>query len=638
MSNEALTSDALLIAALLAIDPQGLAGVVLDHPMHEQARGFTDALVDFVGGGAPLRRVPIGVSADRLIGGVDLAATLRTGRLVAERGVLAAADGGVVVLPMCERASVSVRTTLSEALDTGAVHVARDGIGTHHDTRVIAVLLDESVEDEHVHPALVDRVAFRLTLRVIIDSDEVAMLGDRVRDARERCAAVDVDDVWLTGLCDACDAFGIDSLRAPLFALRCARAHAALCGRDAVTQADAETAARLVFTPRATRLPAPPPLEEPEANEPPPPEPSPDEPPPDASEPDTPPPEMEADEPPPDAGDDPSTDEQDAEQPLPSEADLLRAAVAAALPPGLLEQLMARANAGGVQGRVGAEEQSLLRGRPRGARAGLPRGGARLHLLETLRTAAPWQRVRGRAITPPNRGDSGAVGESLIPIDDPSQRTPHSRVLIRREDFRIRRFIERTGTTVIFLVDASGSSALQRLSEAKGAIELLLAESYARRDRVSLIAFRGKGTEVLLPPTRALARARKVLAAMPGGGGTPVATAIDAGIQQALATRRDGSIPLVVILSDGRANIARDGSPGRPAAERDALAAASTFSQFGFSALFVDTSPRGEPVARRIADAMRARYVLLPYADAQALGGLIRTAKQLADAPVGARG
>lgn len=583
--------DALLIAALLAIDPRGLGGVVLDHPMHEQARAFTDALQRLLPPDAPLRRVPIGVSADRLIGGVDLAATLSSGRLVAERGVLAAADGGIVVLPMSERATVSVRTTLCEVLDSGSLQVARDGIGALHDVRIVAVLLDESVDDEAIHPALTDRVAFRLALKDSIDADEMAELRATVFDARGRLNDVVGDDVWLSALCQTADAFGIASMRAPLFALRCARAHAALESRDAVSQVDAEVAARLVLAPRATRLPVEPPPPDSETEQPPPP-------PPESSD---------ADEPPPPPSD-PESAEQNAEPPTPSEIELLRDAVSASLPPGMLEALMARAGSGSVQGRVGSEEQSLLRGRPRGARSGLPRGGARLHLLETLRAAAPWQRVRGR------------------PVD------AKSRIAIRREDFRIRRFVERTGTTVIFLVDASGSSALQRLSEAKGAIELLLAESYARRDRVCLIAFRGKGTELLLPPTRALARAKKVLAALPGGGGTPMANAIDSATHQALATRRDGSVPLVVVLSDGRANIARDGTPGRPGAERDALAAAAAFSQFGFSSLFVDTSPRGEAVARRIADTMRARYVLLPYADAKALGGLVRTAKQLAEA------
>ena len=603
----------LLVAALLAVDPAGLGGALVDHPLHEQARAFTNAIQRLLPDHAPQRRVPIGVSADRLIGGVDLAATLSTGRLVSERGVLAAADGGVVVLPMCERVSVSVRTTLSEVLDTATVQVARDGIGATHDVRVVAVLLDESVEDEAVHPALVDRVAFRLNVRAAPDEEQVEAIRAQVHAARARLATVSVDDSWVTALCETTEAFGIDSVRAPLFALRCARAHAALAGRDAVANDDAEAAARMVLAPRATRVPVeppPPPAPESAADETPPPEP-PDQ----NTPPEPPPPENSSEEQAPENDENDAPDEQDAEQPLPSDADLLRAAVAAALPPGLLEQLMAKASAGGVQGRVGAEEQSLLRGRPRGARSGLPRGGARLHLLETLRAAAPWQKVRGRGPTDVVR----------------------SRVAIRREDFRIRRFVERTGTTVIFLVDASGSSALQRLSEAKGAIELLLAESYARRDRVSLIAFRGKGTEVLLPPTRALARAKKVLAAMPGGGGTPVALAIDAGLEQALATRRDGSVPLLVVLSDGRANIARDGSPGRPAAEKDAMAAAAAFAQFNVSALFVDTSPRGEPVARRIADAMRARYVLLPYADAKALGGLVRTAMQLADGGEGSR-
>lgn len=109
-----------------------------------------------------------------------------------------------------------------------------------------------------------------------------------------------------------------------------------------------------------------------------------------------------------------------------------------------------------------------------------------------------------------------------------------------------------------------------------------------------------------------------------------MATAIDGAAQQALATRRGGSAPLVVILSDGRANIARDGTPGRAAAERDALLAARAFAQYGISAMFVDTSPRGEPMARRIAEAMRARYVFLPNTDAKALGSLVKVARELA--------
>jgi magnesium chelatase subunit D len=591
---------------------------VLDHPAHEHARTYALLVQGWLPKGAPMRRVPSSVTADRLYGGVDLSATLSTGTLVAEKGVLAAADGGVLVVPMAERLGVAARTAMSEVLDYGEVQVARDGIGDRHAARVCALLLDESVDDELLHPALRDRLAYAVRLdgrtaeeiEALAEPEERLALEGVAHEARLRLPQVTVDEQWVTALCQTADAFGVDSVRAVLFALRSARALAALHDRTVVTEDDAEQAAALVLAPRATRLPPPPPPEEAETNDEERDEPREnDTPPPDAPEP--PPPEMEQPpEPEPPSDHQPESDDDSTQDP-PDGGELLREAVTAALPPGLLAQLLERSGAGTLSGRVGEETPNLLRGRPRGARSGLPRGGARLHLLETLRAAAPWQKVRSAM-----PGTPGVV---------------RPRVAVRREDFRIRRFVEKTGTTVLFVVDASGSSALNRLAEAKGAVELLLAESYARRDRVSLIAFRGQGTEVLLPPTRALARAKKVLAALPGGGGTPLAHAIDAAIEQGLGIRRSGSAPLVVMMTDGRANIARDGTPGRPGAERDALAAGARFASLHIPALFVDTSPRGEAVARRIAEAMRARYVLLPSADAKALNGLVRTAMAMAE-------
>lgn len=603
-----------LTALLLAVDARGLGGALLDHPLHEQARAFSSLVQRVLPQGAPLRRVPSSVTPDRLYGGVDLAATLSTGRVVAERGVLAAADGGVIVVPMAERLSVAARTALCEVLDQAEVQVARDGISEQHAARICAVIMDESTDDESVHDALRDRLAFVVRMSgsaaeaLLDDADaqDLASWERQTRDARHRLMSVSVDESWIVAICETADAFGIDSVRAPLMALRCARALAALHGRLMLVEADAEMAAALVLAPRATRLPPPP--EEP-ANE----HEQPDEPPP------SPPENMSPPSPP--SPPEPPDAESDNDAPMPpsSSTDVLREAVTSALPPGLLAQLLEKVNGGTMHGRVGAEKQNMMRGRPRGARSGLPRGGSRLHLLETLRAAAPWQRARLKP--------AASVAPSAK--EPPTKGRP--RVNIRREDFRIRRFIEKTGTTVLFVVDASGSSALNRLSEAKGAIEMLLAESYARRDRVSLIAFRGQGTELLLPPTRALARAKKVLAALPGGGGTPLAHAIDAALEQALAAKRAGSAPLVVMLTDGRANIARDGAPGRPGAERDALMASARFAQQRIPAMFVDTSARGEPVARRVAEAMRARYVLLPAANAKALGGLVRTAMQMAD-------
>src|SRR6202012_5594833 len=139
------------------------------------------------------------------------------------------------------------------------------------------------------------------------------------------------------------------------------------------------------------------------------------------------------------------------------------------------------------------------------------------NVLETLRAAAPWQKLRRR------------TGGEIFSKD--------ACLLIRKDDFRITRFKENSATATIFVVDASGSSALQRLAEVKGAVELLLVDCYVRRDEGALIAFRGQAAELVLPPTRSLARAKRSLAALPGGGGAPLSAAIIAATTLALAVR-----------------------------------------------------------------------------------------------------
>jgi magnesium chelatase subunit D len=226
-------------------------------------------------------------------------------------------------------------------------------------------------------------------------------------------------------------------------------------------------------------------------------------------------------------------------------------------------------------------------------------------VVETLRAAAPWQSVR-----------TGVRVTTATP----------ARVQVRPEDFRIARFKQRAQTTTIFVVDASGSAALHRLAEAKGAVELLLADCYVRRDRVALIAFRGQGAEIVLPPTRSLVRAKRSLAGLPGGGGTPLATGIDMALELASSLARRGDTPVLIVLTDGRANVARDGSGGRTNAERDAIAAARSARLAGIAALLIDTSPRPEPQAERIAAEMGARYLPLPHADAQVVSRAARAA------------
>ena len=388
------------------------------------------------------------------------------------------------------------------------------------------------------------------------------MTAGAMAGARALFPQVTTSDDDVTALSEAAIAFGILSLRAPLLALKVARAAAALRGRTTVETEDLEMAAALVLAPRATRLPEQPQQEA----EPPPPE--------EEQEPNS--------APEPEADDKTELTEQEL-------SELVVAAALAALPPDLLRTLAGTAERARSQGagRAGGETRSLTHGRRAGTRRRRGRSGERLAVIETLRAAAPWQAIR-------RRDWAGAHQRPARPVE------------IRGDDLRSFRFVDRMETSTIFVVDASGSSALHRLNEAKGAVELLLSDCYVRRDQVGLIAFRGRTADVLLEPTRSLARAKRCLSALPGGGGTPIAHAIDAACALAVAARKKGRTPTLVFLTDGRANVNRQGLGGREAAERDALDAARRFSLQGFTSLLIDTSPKLQPQAVALADALKA--------------------------------
>ncbi len=581
----------MLAAALFAVDPAGLGGVILRSGPGAARTAWMATMQALLPPGAPIRRVPIRIEDDRLLGGLDLSATLAAGRPVMERGVLAACDGGVAVLAMAERMEDSTAARLAAVLDSGEVVIERDGMATRLPTRLGLVALDEGIEpDERAPDALLERLAFRIDLNEISrrewpkgDYDAAFIEAARGRLARVKPAS----DALVEALCGAAEMFGLRSVRPPLLALRAARAHAALAGRAEVTSEDAAAAVALVLAPRALNVPAEPAEE---ANQTP-----------DAeldSLPDRPPPEQgEAEESKPDEAQD---------QPIP-DTETLIAAIQAALPEGLLDrvnlegQRPKRSTRG--QG-AGASVKSARRGRPVGSRHGVLRGGDRLNLPETLRAATPWQKLRSR--------DSS---EGTAP--------PRTLIQVRQEDFRIRRFVQQQEQTTIFVVDASGSAAFQRLAEAKGAVELLLAKAYVSRTRVALIAFRHTGAEVLLAPTRSLTRAKRSLADLPGGGGTPLAAGLDAALVLAEAEKAKDRTPLVVILTDGRANIGRGGAPGRAGAESDAMAAARTLGAASIGAVFIDTSPRAQADGDRFAKAIGAVYAPLPYVNANAVSGLV---------------
>ncbi len=536
--------DALLAARLLALSPTTFGGLVL-----RGASPARDRLIEALEKAMLFRRLPGHIDDERLLGGIDIAASLATGEPVEQAGLIEEATGGALLVPMAERLDEAIAGRLAQALD---------------EAKLALVLIDDGREADDAPPnALAERCAFLCDLSQSREWQGIVLQsGDAALSDVEP-----LDDDALAALAGTAAALGVHSIRPLLFAGEAARAHAALRGRSAVVETDLATAVRLVLAPRATQLP---PVEDQPPDQPP--------------------------EPPPESGDNQSDENSDrSDKPL---DDLLVEAAAAAIPADLLADLVkgnAPRRAGGSGS--GQKKKSGLRGKPLGARPGMPRGGARLALIDTLRAAVPWQEVRRRE--QPN-ATSGPI-------------------LMRKDDLRVRRFEEKATRVTIFAVDASGSAAAARLAEAKGAVELMLAQAYVTRSEVALVAFRGESAELLLPPTRSLTRARRALAELPGGGGTPLAMGLNAAREVAEQVAGRGRTPSLVILTDGRANLDAEGQPGRKQAGEDSQAAATAIARAGIDALVVDISARAAQEGRALAKAMDARYLALPRADAKAL-------------------
>lgn len=577
-------ADAVLAARLFALDPAALGGVVFRGPGGPDRERFLSALARLLPKDAPVRRLPVSVDDERLLGGLDLAATLASGRPVERPGLLAEADRGVVVAPMAERLDRGQAARIAAALDQGSGASPSDRLQAVRSSRFGLVLLDEGVGEEEAPPAaLLERCGPRLRLPATGLPDRLGRRRELEAARRRLKRQGPASPALVEALCRAAEALGLVSARDPLLALAWARASAALAGRPEPGAADAAAAARLVLLTRAGLEP-PPAGEDAEAQ-------GIDEGPAD----------------PPEASDAHPREEgqEGSSPPVPpdpgeeQELEVVITAVRAALPDGVLDgtSKAVRTSAAGPRGRgAGDRKLSPLRGRPLRSRPGSIARGGRLDLAATLKAAAPFARIRPRP--------------------------PHGGLAVRPADFHIRRFVQEREATVVFLVDASGSAALQRLGEAKGAVEILLAQAYVSRTRAALVVFRGSGAEVVLEPTRSLARAKRRLADLAGGGGTPLASALERGLALAREERRRQRTPLIVVLTDGRANIARDGSQGRAAAEEDARVLATAIRAEGVSCVYIDTAARPAPDAERWAKALGARYLPLPFADARALGAL----------------
>ena len=615
------TEDAILAAAAVVVAGPALGGLWL-RSWHGPRRDAFLQLVDHYARVLSVRnhRIAPHTDPEQLLAGIELSETLRAGRMVRRAGLIENLQGGLLVLAMAERAPLGLLAPMIQALDA---------------QRVCLLALDESLPDEASLPALLlDRLGLGLDIRDeqalwpadsdLRETEFAQVIAGRLSVAAQAWRQIVIPPEATKALVEAAAQLGILSARPSLYAIRLVKVLAAVAGRTAVEADDLAIAVRLVLLPQARQLPASAapeddemqsaeedtrenddaqavPQNEDEANRPPPP-----------------PPESEQDSVP-----NPPEPEDESSAIPDGAAERLVAAALAALPKHLLAQLAASSAASRAKavGATGAGAQAM-KGRGRGRSIGAlprrkPRSGERLHLLASIRAAAPFQKLR-------------RVSEENANLSDTSRQTngaPPHRIHLRPDDLHVHREKKRRGNTTVFVVDASGSMALQRLSEAKGAIEILLADCYVRRDRVAMIAFRGKGAEVLLDPTRSLVAAKRSLTALPGGGGSPVAAGLSLAAQMVEQLKRMGDSTVVVVLTDGRANLTRDGQPGRQQAALEAQQMARLLAVSADKRLLIDTSMRPEPAAQALAAAMRGMYMPMPFAQAREMGQAIIAAQ-----------
>jgi len=537
--------NAALALRLLALDPAGLGGAVI----RMRASPDRDALLADFTPALSIRKLPNTITDDQLFGGIDLSATLSSAQVIENKSFFSAQC--IAQIPMAERCPPALAAKLSQLADQSLTQ----GF----------LLLDEGIDpDERAPEPLADRCAFHLAP----EGRKPSVPAGTPQSVPARTEIKTADAILQLTL--LATRFGIASLRAPTLALRTARAHAKLMGRQHLTDADIEVAATLVYPHRATMIPED--IED-QQNPPPPP----------ANE------------------DCPRGDNQENDT-IP-DTDMLVDAVKTLLPADLLNGLVPAGTTrkSGGSG-AGQKRTSNRRGRPLPSRPGRLDGTSRIDLIATLRAAAPWQPLRRH------------------------QQPDRTGLLVRPSDIRVKRYAEKSDRLLIFTVDASGSAAVSRLGEAKGAIELLLADAYASRDHVALISFRGTEAETLLPPTRSLVQTKRRLSALPGGGGTPLASGLQHALLLAQQSAARGLTPTVILITDGRANIALDGQANRAQAARDATAMATALRSSGTSGLVIDMSNRPQPTLQELSRTLDAPYIALPRADAQRLSTAVHTA------------
>jgi magnesium chelatase subunit D len=587
---------------LLAVDPS-LGGVVIPASVGSGKSTLARAFARLLPEGTPFVELPINVTEDRLLGGLNLEMALATGKRVIEKGLLAKANGGVLYVDSLNLLDSMISAQLIDTISRGAVVIEREGLSAVHEAKFMLVATFDPSDGE-VRMGLLDRIGIivpfsaqstaevRAEVVRCVRAKELEHATDHAEAEQEETALralilaaradlkkVVLYDEQLEALVQTALELGVEGNRADVFAAKVAVANAALNGETEVGDDDLKLAAKLVLLPRATRIPEK--EEEPIES---------------IAPPQTPPPENGNNE-----------ESQTNEPQLPSPEDLsnmLLETIETVLPESMLNLNFAQQRKG-KSGKRGVAENKRRGKYIRAVSGSLQEG--KLALIPTLMAAAPWQRTRRT---------------------EPQGRVKN-RLIIKKEDIRIKRFRDKAGTLFVFVVDSSGSMALNRMRQAKGAVSHLLQSAYIHRDQVALVAFRGKKAEVLLPPSQSVERAKRELDVLLTGGGTPLASALLTAWKTIVQMRDKSNLQAtLVLITDGRANVALDQSQGdREKIQKELNELSALIRSDNIHSIVIDTQmnflTKGE--AQQLAQKLGGKYVYLPNARAEQIAQAVQS-------------